>query len=103
MCNLGRRRAGRRVCYNSGVWMRVILALVAAASGFLRTMGRITRELFHEAAGAFFVLFAVVGGVSAWRAWERQQAMWLIALSLGFMLMMAGFAVASFRSARRVR
>ena len=85
--------------------MRVQLAhaLAMAAAGFLRTLVRITRQLFHETTGALFLLFAVVGAASAWREWRKGSDHWLVALAIGFALMMAAFAVASFRSARRVR
>lgn len=83
--------------------MRAIGALVVALRGFLLTLWRVTRQLFHETAGALFVVFAAVGAASAWRAWQGNSPEWLIGLSIGFTLMMAGFAVASFRSARRVR
>jgi glycerol uptake facilitator-like aquaporin len=83
--------------------MRLMGALLAALAVFLRSVWRAARQLFHEATGAFFILFALIGAVSAWREWQRGSAAWLIALSLGFTLMMGAFAVASFRSARRVR
>ena len=78
-------------------------ALAGAASGFLRTLVRIARQVFHETTGAIFFFFAVVGGVTAWREWQKGSAQWLVALTIGFALMMAAFGVAAFRSARRVR
>lgn len=85
------------------MWTRIILAILAALSGFLRSLWRAARQLFHETAGAFFVLFAVMGASSAWHEWRRGSEEWLIALAVLFTLVMAGFAVASFRSAHRVR
>jgi len=82
---------------------RVIAALFAALMAFLRAVGRVVRQLFHEVAGAFFLLFAVVGGVSAWRYWQNGSELWVLGIALAFTLMMAAFAFASFRSARRVR
>ena len=78
-------------------WIR---ALAFASGGFARALQRIARQVFHETIGAMFFFFAVVGGVAAWREWQKGSAQWLVALSIGFALMMAAFAVASFRSAR---
>ena len=83
--------------------MRLIGALLVAASSFLRTLGRVALKLFHETTGALFVVLASLGAASAWREWQRGSAEWLIGLAVGFTVVMAGFAVASFRSARRVR
>jgi glycerol uptake facilitator-like aquaporin len=82
---------------------QLIGALAGAAGRFLRTLVRIARQVFHETTGALFILFAVVGTASAWREWHKGSAYWLVGLAIGFSLMMAAFAVASFRSARRVR
>lgn len=78
-------------------------ALAQAAGGFVRVLLRIARQLFHETTGALFFTFAIAGAVTAWRQWQKGRAQWLVALAIGFTLMMAAFAVASFRSARRVR
>ena len=83
--------------------MRLIGALILVLSGFLRSLWRVARQLFHEMTGAFFVLFALLGAASVWREWQRGSAQWLIGLSVAFTVMMTAFAVASFRSARRVR
>jgi len=85
------------------VWTRVIAALLAAANTFLHSLWRIARQLFHETVGALFFLFATLGGIAAWHEWQRRSPEWLIGLAIGFAAMMAAFAVASFRSARRVR
>ncbi len=81
-------------------WIR---ALAHAAGGFSRTFARIARQVFHETTGTVFFLFALAAGVAAWREWHKGSAQWLVALSVGFALMMAAFGVASFRSARRAR
>ena len=78
-------------------------ALVAALMAFVRSIWRVVRQLFHEVTGAFFLLFAVLGGVSAWRHWQRGSDLWIFGMALAFTLMMAAFAVAAFRSARRAR
>ena len=85
------------------MWPRLIDALIAALAEMFRTLWRVTRQLFHEVTGAFFILFAVIGAASLWRESRRGSAEWLIALAAGFTLVMAYFAVTSFRNARRVR
>ncbi len=85
------------------MFTRLLSALIQATGGFLRTAWRLARELFHEVTGALFVVFAIAGAASAWREWQKGEAQWLVALAIGFALMMTAFAVASFRSARRVR
>ncbi len=79
------------------------MALARAAGGLARTLARVVRQVWHETAGALFFLFAMVGAVAAWREWQKGSAQWLVAVTIAFALMMAAFAVASFRSARRVR
>ena len=83
--------------------MRLIGALVAALSGFFLSLWRALRQLFHETAGALFVVFTVIGAAGTWREWQRGAATWVLVVTAGFTLMMAWFAIASFRSARRVR
>ncbi len=82
---------------------RLLSALAAGANTFLGAATRVARQLFHEATGAMFILFAIAGGLGAWREWRRGASQWLVALAIGFALMMVAFALASFRSARRVR
>ena len=82
---------------------RLIAALIAAVAAFLRSILRVIRHLFHEVAGAFFLLFAVIGGANAWRHWQQGSKLWVLGIALAFTLMMAAFAFASFRSARRMR
>ncbi len=78
-------------------------ALAKAGGGFARVLLRVARQLFHETTGAVFFTFAIAGVVAAWRQWQKGTAQWLVALAIGFALMMVAFAVGSFRSARRVR
>ena len=82
---------------------RLVGALAAAAGSFLRTVWRVARQLFHETTGALFVVFALAGGVSAWREWHKGAAPWLIGMAIAFTLLMSAFAVSAFRAARRVR
>ncbi|HVN09280.1 MAG TPA: hypothetical protein VMV61_09920 [Patescibacteria group bacterium] len=90
--------------------MRFLAALWRALQAFLQTVWRVLRQLFHEVAGAAFLLLAVSGAISTWRYWKLRPpdshgpaGLWSIALAAAFTLMMAAFSVASFRSARRVR
>jgi hypothetical protein len=82
---------------------RTIVALYRAVRIFLVTLWRIIRQLFHETAGALFLLFSLSGAVGTWRAWRSSSSAWIIALCLLFTCMMAAFSATSFRDARRVR
>jgi len=82
---------------------RLANALAHAAGGFLRTLLRIARQLFHETTGALFFLFAILGATAAWREWQKGSAQWQVVVAVAFTLMMAAFAAAAFRNARRVR
>ena len=82
---------------------RVIDALLAALAEFFRALRRAARQVFHEVTGAFFLLFAAVGGVSTWRYWQRGSELWVLGIAVAFTVMMAWFAFAAFRNARRVR
>lgn len=84
------------------MWLRILGALLVALSGFLATLWRILRQILHETAGALFLLFAALGGLSAWREWRLGSTEWIVGVSLAFAAMMAAFAFASFRSARRL-
>jgi hypothetical protein len=69
----------------------------------LRTFWRIARQLFHEATGAFFGLFAAWAAFAAWKQWKQRPALWLMGFAIAYAIMMAAFAFTSFRRARRVR
>jgi glycerol uptake facilitator-like aquaporin len=93
--------------YNPIMEWRFFVALWRAIQTFLATLWRVIRQLFHEAAGTMFLLLAVGGAVSTWRYWKQMtpgaHAPWIVGLAAAFTAMMAYFALASFRSARRVR
>ena len=86
---------------------RFLVALWRAIQPFLATLWRVARQLFHEAAGTMFLLLAVGGALSTWRYWKQMapgtSGPWSVALAACFTALMAYFALASFRSARRVR
>jgi hypothetical protein len=81
---------------------RVMPVLWRSALVSLRAFWRVARQLFHEAIGAFFALFAVYGLIAAWRQWKGHPVIWLIAFSIAYTIMMAAFSVAAFRRARRI-
>lgn len=88
--------------YNRLMPDRLLRAALAAIAGLVRAVWRAVRQLWHEVTGAFFLLFALVGGVSVWREWQRGSAAWLMAIVLMFTLTMGWFAVSAFLSARKV-
>jgi multisubunit Na+/H+ antiporter MnhB subunit len=67
--------------------------------GFKR-LWRVLKQLFHEAVGALFAVMAFGWLNSAFRAWTRDVAHWLIVLSIAVALLFAFFAISSFRRAR---
>jgi hypothetical protein len=79
---------------------QLLPALWRSAIVTLRVFWRVTRQLFHEATGAFFGVFAAW---AAFAAWKQRPILWLMGLAIAYAIMMAGFAFASFRRARRVR
>jgi len=81
----------------------VLTAFLTAIASFLRVVWRAARQLFHEMMGALFALFAALGGVTAWREWQKGSARWILAVAVLFTLAMAFFALTSFLRARRVR
>lgn len=81
---------------------RYISALLPAAAGFLRALGRAARQLLHEVTGAMFAVFAVIGAVSVWQAWRQSSPGWVMAVSIAFALMMGWFSVTAFWKAYRV-
>jgi hypothetical protein len=70
---------------------------------FLRALWKAARELFHEAAGTFFAVFAFSGVIAIWRQWNQLRIPWLLAATAAYTLMMLYFSITSFLNARRVR
>jgi multisubunit Na+/H+ antiporter MnhB subunit len=73
----------------------------AQLSGFQR-LRRVLKQLFYETVGALFAILALGWLNSAFRAWTRDVAHWLIALSVAVALLFVFFAVSSFRRARQL-
>ena len=82
---------------------RTLPLLWHSAKVTLRVFWRVARQVFHEATGALFGLFAVYGLVLAWRTWHHKPVLWLVGLAVIYAVMMAAFAFGSFRRAKRVR
>jgi multisubunit Na+/H+ antiporter MnhB subunit len=67
--------------------------------GFKR-LWRVLKQLFYETVGALFAILAFGWLNSAFRAWTRDVAYWLIGVSVAVALLFVFFAVSSFRRAR---
>jgi uncharacterized protein YacL len=78
---------------------------MAGRSPKLRGFGRLWRaikQLFYESMGAIFAILALCWLNSALRAWTRDVAHWLIAVTVAVALLFIFFAVTSFRRARQL-
>jgi hypothetical protein len=69
--------------------------------GFSR-LWRTVKQIFHEVTGAMFAVLAFGWLNSAFRAWTRDVAYWLVALAVGVAGIFVLFAVSSFRRSRRL-
>ncbi len=63
---------------------------------------RALRQLFHEIVGAVFAVLALGWLNTAFRAWTRDAARWLVAIPVAVALLFVFFSVTSFRKARRL-
>ena len=79
------------------------MGIVAAGKSSLRALWRAARELFYEVTGVIFFAISLSAVQSAWRAWQKGAAHWLIAVSVAYALLMVLFGFLSFRDSRRVR
>jgi hypothetical protein len=82
---------------------RMLVALWRSFLVTLRVFWRVTRQLFHEATGALFGLFAAYGAFVAWKQWRHRPVLWIMGIAIAYAVAMAVFAVGSFRRAKRVR
>jgi hypothetical protein len=85
------------------MYARLLASLWRSFKVTMRVFWRLTRQLFHEATGAFFVIFSLWAAFAAWKEWRHRPALWLLAFVIAYAILMAGYAVSSFRRARRVR
>ena len=67
-----------------------------------RRLWRVAKQVFHETMGAAFALLAVGWMNSAFRAWTRDAAHWLIGASIVVALLFGTFSVSSFRRSRQL-
>lgn len=65
-------------------------------------MWRALRQLFHEVTAAIFAVLAFSWLNSAFRAWTRDTARWLIALAVAVGVLFTFFAVTQYRRSRRL-
>jgi hypothetical protein len=73
----------------------------AEPRGF-RRFWRAMKQLFHEVVGAIFAVLALGWLNSAFRAWTRDVAHWLVGVSIAVGLLFVAFSVTSFRRARQL-
>ena len=66
----------------------------------LRVIWRATRQLFHEATGAIFAIFAVYGGIAAWREWHTRPTAWLLGFAIVYAVTMICFCLHLVSAAR---
>jgi len=67
-----------------------------------RRLWRTIRQVFHEVVGAMFAVLAFGWLNSAFRAWTRDVAHWLIGVSVAVAVLFVLFAVSSFRRSRQL-
>ncbi|HET6931444.1 MAG TPA: hypothetical protein VFI45_14060 [Candidatus Acidoferrum sp.] len=60
------------------------------------------KQIFHEVTGAMFAVLAFGWLNSAFRAWTRDVAHWLIVLAVGIAAIFVAFAISSFRRSRQL-
>jgi hypothetical protein len=74
----------------------------SGATGGFRRMWRALKQLFYEMTGAAFAMLALVWLNTAFRAWTRDTAHWLLAVVLAVAAIFVFFAVSSFRRAKKI-
>jgi hypothetical protein len=77
------------------------VTLSGESRGF-RRLWRTVKQIFHEVVGAMFAVLAFGWLNSAFRAWTRDVAYWLIAMAIVVAGIFVGFAVSSFRRSRQL-
>jgi len=77
-------------------------ALVPSEPQGFRRLWRTVKQIFHEVVGAMFAVLAFGWLNSAFRAWTRDVAHWLIALAIVVAGIFVLFAVSSFRRSRQL-
>jgi sulfite exporter TauE/SafE len=77
-------------------------ALVPSEPRGFHRLWRTVKQIFHEVVGAMFAVLAFGWINSAFRAWTRDVAHWLIALAIAVAGIFVLFAVSSFRRSRQL-
>jgi sulfite exporter TauE/SafE len=77
-------------------------AVVPSEPRGFRRLWRTVKQIFHEVVGAMFAVLAFGWLNSAFRAWTRDVAHWLIALAIVVAGIFVLFAVSSFRRSRQL-
>jgi cell division protein FtsW (lipid II flippase) len=72
------------------------------SGGGFRRMWRALKQLFYEMTGAAFAILALVWLNTAFRAWTRDTAHWLLAVVILVAAIFVFFAVSSFRRAKKI-
>jgi hypothetical protein len=67
-----------------------------------RRLWRTVKQVFHEVTGAMFAVLAFGWLNSAFRAWTRDVAHWLIVMAVLVAGIFVVFAVSSFRRSRQL-
>jgi hypothetical protein len=67
-----------------------------------RRLWRTVKQIFHEVVGAMFAVLAFGWLNSAFRAWTRDVAYWLIVMAVAVAGLFVLFAVSSFRRSRQL-
>jgi len=77
-------------------------ALLPSEPRGFRRLWRTVKQVFHEVVGAMFAVLAFGWLNSAFRAWTRDVAYWLIAMAVAVAGLFVLFAVSSFRRSRQL-
>jgi hypothetical protein len=77
-------------------------AVVAGQPRGFRRLWRTIKQIFHEVMGAVFAVLAFGWLNSAFRAWTRDVAHWLILVSVAVAALFVFFSVSSFRRSRQL-
>ena len=78
------------------------LASVSGEPRGFRRLWRTVKQIFHEVVGAMFAVLAFGWLNSAFRAWTRDVAHWLIVLAIAVAAIFVVFAISSFRRSRQL-
>jgi lipopolysaccharide export LptBFGC system permease protein LptF len=77
-------------------------ALLPSEPRGFRRLWRTVKQIFHEVVGAMFAVLAFGWLNSAFRAWTRDVAHWLIVMAVAVAGLFVLFAVGSFRRSRQL-